>query len=279
MNGSDMKRPLVIGNAQKPRCFKNIKSLPVDYHANSSSWMTSFIFYKFIEQWNKDLTIQKRKICLLIDNASPHKIEMDKFSNIKIYFLPKNTTSILQPLDAGIIYSFKSWYKKLLLRKLDDYFNETKRKIHLDILSAINIIAEAWNNVTDSTVQNCFRKSLEEKRQNDTVLQEQDDLCDINVCDDFIFEVPNFDNLLKEENEENNDNNDNMENEDNIIVREKINEKEALKYIDNIREYFSQQENTDQKVFDDIFSMKKIINNNQDKKLIQTKLTNFFKKK
>jgi hypothetical protein len=43
---------------------------------------------------------------LLLDNASSHNAEnIPTLSNIKVHFLPPNTTSILQPLDQGIIYS------------------------------------------------------------------------------------------------------------------------------------------------------------------------------
>lgn len=40
----------------------------------------------------------------------------DVFSNIEVDFLPKNTTSRTQPLDAGIIKLWKVFYKKKLLR-------------------------------------------------------------------------------------------------------------------------------------------------------------------
>ena len=36
----------------------------------------------------------------------------DNFSSIKIVFLPKNTTSKTQPLDAGVIANWKVKYKK-----------------------------------------------------------------------------------------------------------------------------------------------------------------------
>lgn len=52
---------------------------------------------------------KKRKhILLLLDNASTHQLEdNEQLSNIKLHFLPPNTTAHLQPLDQGIIYSFK----------------------------------------------------------------------------------------------------------------------------------------------------------------------------
>ena len=41
-------------------------------------------------------------------------------------FLPKNTTSRLQPLDAGIIQNFKVKYRKLLLKFVISRVNDKK---------------------------------------------------------------------------------------------------------------------------------------------------------
>lgn len=56
---------------------------------------------------------ENRKIIMFLDNAASHP--NDEYSNIKLAFLPPNTTSVLQPLDAGIIQAFKLSYRKLLL--------------------------------------------------------------------------------------------------------------------------------------------------------------------
>jgi len=54
-----------------------------------------------------------RHIILLLDNASVHKIiPGNEPINITVKFLPPNSTSILQPADAGIIRSFKAQYRK-----------------------------------------------------------------------------------------------------------------------------------------------------------------------
>ena len=52
-----------------------------------------------------------------MDNAPCHSHNLaDTFSNLTIKFLPKSTTSMTQPLDAGIIANWKVKYKKKLLR-------------------------------------------------------------------------------------------------------------------------------------------------------------------
>ena len=42
--------PLVIGKSANPRCFKNVKNLPVPYEANSKAWMTSTLFEKWLSK-------------------------------------------------------------------------------------------------------------------------------------------------------------------------------------------------------------------------------------
>ena len=70
--------------------------------------MTSEIFETMLSKLNGKLVFENRKVILLLDNATCHPESMDdKFSNNKIVFLPKNTTSRSQPLDAGIIRNFK----------------------------------------------------------------------------------------------------------------------------------------------------------------------------
>jgi len=58
---------------------------------------------------------ENRHIILLIDNTKCHLSDnINNLSNVKVHFLPPNTTSHLQPLDQGIIYSLKAKYRKLL---------------------------------------------------------------------------------------------------------------------------------------------------------------------
>ena len=47
MDGTEKLPVLVIGKAAKPRCFKNVKTLPMLYKNNKSAWMTGAIFNEF----------------------------------------------------------------------------------------------------------------------------------------------------------------------------------------------------------------------------------------
>ena len=81
--------------------------------ADSKSWMQVEIMEKVLETLNRQMVKEKRNVFLFLGKATVHPTSLvDKFSNIKVVFLPKNTTSCLQPLDAGIIQSFRSKYRK-----------------------------------------------------------------------------------------------------------------------------------------------------------------------
>lgn len=65
---------LVIGKSKKPRCFKHVKMLPVEYTAQKSWWMNREIFTDwfikvFIPAIRKHTD---REILLLLDNAPVH---------------------------------------------------------------------------------------------------------------------------------------------------------------------------------------------------------------
>lgn len=160
MTGTDKKRPLVIGRSQNPRCFHNVKKLPVDYCANSNAWMTSIIFTDFLKQWDKKL--EKRKILLLLNNCTAHP--NITLNNITLMFLPVNTTSIVQPLDVGIINTVKTNYRKLMHSYIVNNvrtgnISPLQISCKITILEAAHMLAESWEKVTPDVIQKCFYKA------------------------------------------------------------------------------------------------------------------------
>lgn len=157
-DGSDKRIPLVIGRNARPRCFKGTKRMPVKYVANSKAWMSREIFTEWLKAFNEDVKRQGRHICLLLDNCSAHHIEGLQLSNIELQYLPANCTSLIQPLDKGIINSFKCCYRRRVIQKiiLDIRF---ERQTKIDIYQAIEMLAASWQEVKADTVANCFVKA------------------------------------------------------------------------------------------------------------------------
>ncbi|XP_013793871.1 tigger transposable element-derived protein 6-like, partial [Limulus polyphemus] len=104
--------PLIIGRAANPRCFRgySTSSLSVTYQANKGAWMTSTIFKDCLQKLNNKMTLEKCKIIMFVDNYAAHPAMT--LSNVKLVFLPPNTTARLQPCDGGIIKAVKSTYRK-----------------------------------------------------------------------------------------------------------------------------------------------------------------------
>ena len=88
----------------------NKKTLPVGYHANRKAWMTSGIFETWLEKFDKRMGCKGRKVLLFLDNVTLHSDV--QLCNVKLKYLPANTTSILQPFDQGIILAMKRKYRK-----------------------------------------------------------------------------------------------------------------------------------------------------------------------
>lgn len=120
--------------------------------------MTTEIMEQWLRYFNADMRSQNRNVLIFLDNAACHpKIEL---SNTKILMLPPNTTSITQPMDQGVIYTFKSYYRKFLLQsllcKMDNCSSAHQLAKSISVLDAVNWIALACDNVKAECVQNCI---------------------------------------------------------------------------------------------------------------------------
>ena len=132
------------------------------------------IMENVLDKLNNKMKVEKRNVLLFLDNAPVHPEGLQgKYSNIKVVFLPKNTTSRLQPLDAGIIKNFKVKNRKKLLRhvisRITNDLSASDIAKEVDILQAITWVAASWNEVTEKTIRNCFAKCgiLEQTAEND----------------------------------------------------------------------------------------------------------------
>ena len=70
-------------------------------------------------------------------------------------FLPPNTTAKTQPLDSGASHCLKAHYRKSLA-KLRLLAFEEKKDFTVNALEAMKLPRQAWNSVSEVTIQNCF---------------------------------------------------------------------------------------------------------------------------
>ncbi|GAU90600.1 hypothetical protein RvY_02997-2 [Ramazzottius varieornatus] len=163
----DMLPVKIVAFSEVPRSYRrngwlevNVEKHSFHYFHNKTAWVTKATFGPWLD-WLNELTIkQGRHIILLADNFAAYQV--GSRSNVKLVFLPPNTTSRLQPLDAGIIKSFKDYFKQnmakatanaILQKKSANEFSKS-----IEIYDATLWCLEGAKSVKKSTILNCFRR-------------------------------------------------------------------------------------------------------------------------
>jgi hypothetical protein len=103
----DRLKPFVIGKSANPRSFPKF-NLNQRFHYDSSpnAWITNSIFMKYMNLLNREFSNEGREVAMILDNCTCHHAGEITFPNITFFYLPPNTTSIIQPLDAGFMRVF-----------------------------------------------------------------------------------------------------------------------------------------------------------------------------
>ncbi|XP_065650656.1 tigger transposable element-derived protein 4-like [Hydra vulgaris] len=148
----------VIGKSKNPRCFRHIKQLPCTYKNQLKSWMTGDLFTEWVMKLDSFFRAQDRKVALLVDNCSAHP-HIEGLSNINLIFFPPNTTSVLQPMDQGVIRSLKAHYRHKIVRLCIKAVDNNEPMPKISILQAMKDLVSSWNAVSKETVINCFKKA------------------------------------------------------------------------------------------------------------------------
>jgi hypothetical protein len=123
---------------------------------------------------------QNRNVLLFVDNCATHPKDTSFLRNVKVIRYPANCTSVLQPLDLGVIKCYKQLHRKSLVQTavyLMDAGKDTKKKTN--VLEALHYTVATLQQVTQQTIKNCFRKAGYVQGQSsgnsDVVLTNDDD--------------------------------------------------------------------------------------------------------
>lgn len=169
-------KPLLVYHSENPRALRGyLKShLKVIWKSNRKAWITRIIFREWfvdyaVPAWrtycqNKNLEF---KILLILDNTLSHKLDFDTLCpNVRVVFIPPRTASILQPMDQGIIMTFKAYYLRRLFSKLiretagEGRPSITEAWYRFNILNATDIMGLSWDELTSECTNGAWRNVL-----------------------------------------------------------------------------------------------------------------------
>lgn len=171
----------MIGKSAKPRCFRgwNPTEVRVEYRSNKSAWMDGALWVEFLNTFDKNMAARGKRAYLLADNAGSHTVpegakRVEVGGGLRAYllrrgsmvvFFPPNVTSHAQPLDQGIIAAFKARYRRDHLAHVlaaldgDGTTAECWKKAVVNVRTALVWTSRAWEEVTEQTLRNCWRKA------------------------------------------------------------------------------------------------------------------------
>lgn len=166
-------KPVLIYHSENPRAFKTCdkSKLPVVWRSNKKGWMTSKIFNEwlngeFLKSITKlnDANNVENKVLLIVDNAPSYAL-IQIPENIKIVFVPPNTTPLLQPMDLGVIANFKAYYLRRVFKNLIEYVDGPAENTTIiqfwkrfNIKDAVDNIVLSWNEVKGTTLNSVWKK-------------------------------------------------------------------------------------------------------------------------
>ena len=189
-SGTCKTKPTVIHKVKKPRAYKgfNMQRLNVSWLTSKKGYMSAKLsmdwfndhFVPQVEKYCEESNV-RFNILLILDNAPGHSpLIRTANPNVRVEFLPPNTTSLIQPLDQEVISVVKATYSKCQFRQLrqatrDDTLlqqlvdsedegviergnNEAEKRVtqywkKYTIKQAVDLLVDCWNNkVTPATI-------------------------------------------------------------------------------------------------------------------------------
>ena len=144
----------------------NKETLPVIYRHQKNAWVDATIFKDLFQNHFVPMTKGKLielgvepKVLLIMANCSAHPSEEELNTND---FLPPNVTSLIQPMDQGVLECMKRTYRKSLLRDLiaQGGDNMITYLNGLHILNVLEHISTAWNQISPETIRKSWNKLI-----------------------------------------------------------------------------------------------------------------------
>ena len=155
--------------------------------ANKKAWMTADFFKKwfyncFAPEVQKYLERKglEFKVLLVVDNAPRHPI-LDH-PNIQLQFIPPNTSALIQPLDQGIIATFKAYYIKQAFQYITHSIEEGNMTVmeawkKYTIMDCILHASSAVKQLQTTTLNACWKAIWPECVKSDISVTQESIVC------------------------------------------------------------------------------------------------------
>ena len=165
-DGTEYVPPLMVSTAQRSRCFggNTGEKLVIDYDFGGKGWINTEIFTRWLCRLDAQIGRNAwRRILFFVNNAPAHGrcVNRPTLDHVRVEYLPKNTTSILQPLDLGVIACVKRRYKHRHTQHAVDLADsgEGEKLYNVDIRLAGMWIYDIWENLQSDIIHNCWKHS------------------------------------------------------------------------------------------------------------------------
>nr|XP_031313335.1 tigger transposable element-derived protein 1-like [Camelus dromedarius] len=176
-------KPLLVYPLENPRALRGFSkpNLPMLWRSHKKAWVTMGLFQEWfvyfcppVERYCAQHGL-RHKALLILDSAPGRPANLDDLSDhVRVEYLPKNTTALLQPMTQDVVAAFKACYLRRLFRLLTARAGSAgEQSAVLDfwrdysILDAVYNISESWEEVSSAVLNGGWRKLWPECLQHD----------------------------------------------------------------------------------------------------------------
>lgn len=130
----------------------------MSFAASTNGWITSDIFYNYLEKSLIPEMKNERPVLLIYDGHSTHVtsrvVELAQLHNINILKLPPHTSHLLQPLDLAVFKSLKDkWDQKLC------NWQRKHNGMRIPKKNFATLLARTWVELNPEIIANGFHKA------------------------------------------------------------------------------------------------------------------------
>ncbi|CAK9798952.1 Jerky protein homolog-like [Anthophora plagiata] len=197
--GTHKLPPLFVNKYATPRALKHCRHfLPVIYMSQENGCIDEIVFNDwYVNHFKPSVRqYQQEKHCteqvlLLVDNfkGGLFFIKPHNDSHFKLMILQPNTYLFNEPIDESVISKCNKLFRQKLLRQVLQYSGRIKEfYANYDIKDCIDLVSEAWNEITTMDIKYSWRKILDQQNFESGIIKEEEVDLEENITSEEIVE-------------------------------------------------------------------------------------------